>query len=484
MPFRDQEWEELQRGCDIFPAYSDYVLGPDSRLLVTQEPGLHPLIYRMLTPEQIQCTRNVQSQSHSRQKSNRSEPSNSAITRHHAGSYEEAPSGNLGYDNNSGKSALGGDRIPQIKASNDPSHSPRGLRSVLEKYNESRQKIHQQRDHKQLPSTLQRNVNPTPVKVKKQQSWTGNWMEYSDTVIRQSPQHLPLAPMSPISTQSVSLPSPRLSSLLELTKIFVQQFSATPKHRGTLHFPDRDPQFIMLHPDDMVHNPRFLCIGHEKCEQIRRCLSELWQIANNAMDTSERNEALANIGSFSMTIVDQIKRIEISTMQNSHFQEMTDIQASQGQQRQALSQQEADQVPYLQERLQNMQVYHQPQLISAAVSAEQPLSYPSQLESPSAQQAPVLPNIGVAIPQASAQLRANINRFIPTVWYCLLLINHTSGPMTEDILQKRQRAQQWINSFKTSLPVEGLNYTWQVLRWMRAEQKAGRDPLVSIGYRA
>lgn len=45
MPFRDREWEDLQRDCAFFPAYTDYVFGVDTRPEVADEPGLHPQIF-------------------------------------------------------------------------------------------------------------------------------------------------------------------------------------------------------------------------------------------------------------------------------------------------------------------------------------------------------------------------------------------------------------------------------------------------------
>ncbi|KAF2133776.1 hypothetical protein P153DRAFT_427700 [Dothidotthia symphoricarpi CBS 119687] len=42
MPFHDKEWEDLQRDCDFFPAYTDYIYGLDTRPHVRKEPGLHP----------------------------------------------------------------------------------------------------------------------------------------------------------------------------------------------------------------------------------------------------------------------------------------------------------------------------------------------------------------------------------------------------------------------------------------------------------
>jgi hypothetical protein len=45
MPFRDREWEDFQRDSATFPAYTDYIFGPDTRPEVENEPGLHPQIF-------------------------------------------------------------------------------------------------------------------------------------------------------------------------------------------------------------------------------------------------------------------------------------------------------------------------------------------------------------------------------------------------------------------------------------------------------
>jgi hypothetical protein len=55
MPFRDKDWEDFQRDCDFFPAYTDYIFGTDARPEVADEPGLHPQIYDppRLPPQRI-----------------------------------------------------------------------------------------------------------------------------------------------------------------------------------------------------------------------------------------------------------------------------------------------------------------------------------------------------------------------------------------------------------------------------------------------
>lgn len=45
MPFRDRDWEDFQRDCNFFPAYTDYIFGIDTRPEVDEEPGLHPQIF-------------------------------------------------------------------------------------------------------------------------------------------------------------------------------------------------------------------------------------------------------------------------------------------------------------------------------------------------------------------------------------------------------------------------------------------------------
>lgn len=45
MPFREPDWEDFQRDCDFFPAFTDYIYGVDTRPQVADEPGLHPQIY-------------------------------------------------------------------------------------------------------------------------------------------------------------------------------------------------------------------------------------------------------------------------------------------------------------------------------------------------------------------------------------------------------------------------------------------------------
>ena len=63
MPFRDSAWEDLQRDYSIFPAYTDYLFGPDTRPHVADEPGLHPMIFPPVPPAPIRYTNSMPSRS-------------------------------------------------------------------------------------------------------------------------------------------------------------------------------------------------------------------------------------------------------------------------------------------------------------------------------------------------------------------------------------------------------------------------------------
>lgn len=45
MPFHDRDWEDFQRDCTTFPAYTDYIFGVDTRPEAAEQLGLHPQIY-------------------------------------------------------------------------------------------------------------------------------------------------------------------------------------------------------------------------------------------------------------------------------------------------------------------------------------------------------------------------------------------------------------------------------------------------------
>lgn len=263
-------------------------------------------------------------------------------------------------------------------------------------------------------------------------------------------------------------------------------------------------QGMMLRPDEVLHDARYLCIEPEKREQIIRHLINLWDAARNEPGVSERRKALESIRAFSVAVLDRVRQIEVAMMQGNHTQEYMDSQQTQDKHSRTLSQSQGGSVKEFAER--QPEVHHQPRSLPVHQTAQstdpQPYdanmgssrqglpsfqsqvaqpSHLSQSDSLSVRQSPILPRATETTkPHASTPLLANISHYIPQVWHCLRLTSQAIGPTTEDALQERQRARQWLISFKMSLSSEGRSYVSQVVKWMHAEQNAGRDPLVSL----
>jgi hypothetical protein len=132
MPFHDQEWEDLQRDCDIFPAYTDYVYGPDRRLIVAQEPGLHPAIYHIDTPAPVRYTNSMPSRSWSYRTAEGLEKSNAAAMGEWQTEYNE--SGDADMSNTSSCSSTPGlDIRSRMGSPLYPLLPPQGVRTVSKK---------------------------------------------------------------------------------------------------------------------------------------------------------------------------------------------------------------------------------------------------------------------------------------------------------------------------------------------------------------
>lgn len=132
MPSHDQEWEDLQRDCDIFPAYTDYIYGPDKRLIVAQEPGLHPAIYHIDNFAPVRYTNSMPSRSWSYRTAEGLEKSNAAGMREWPTECDD--SGNAAMsDISSGRSTPGLDIRSQMGSPLYPLLPPQGVRTVSEK---------------------------------------------------------------------------------------------------------------------------------------------------------------------------------------------------------------------------------------------------------------------------------------------------------------------------------------------------------------
>lgn len=253
----------------------------------------------------------------------------------------------------------------------------------------------------------------------------------------------------------------------------------------------------MLQPDDIARDPRYLRFHPQERDQIRNYLSTSWNIASHHLDSNERAKALLNIRSLSMILNDKIRQIEAGIIQPGNGQKAVNVPGVQVDLQPAYQHRSSPAftpaqpaLPYRtshqihqpsEQSLYNMDAksphpqlqQHQPQVAQehrASKSKPPARNQPQTLEHGTA----VIP------PNASARLRANINRYIPQAWQCLLLANQRSELATEADVQKRKRAQQWLMCFKNSLPPEGRTYMMHVVNWMHGERTAGRDPLASL----
>jgi hypothetical protein len=113
----------------------------------------------------------------------------------------------------------------------------------------------------------------------------------------------------------------------------------------------------------------------------------------------------------------------------------------------------------------------------------QPQSAPQLLHSPSPNMSRTQASPPRPSPQASAQLRENINRHLPELWHCLQLVHERYQSTDLEDIQQKQRAYDWLASFRTSLPREGHGYLQLLVTRMTAASEAGKDPLAAVGIR-
>ncbi|KAH6870429.1 hypothetical protein BKA58DRAFT_315089 [Alternaria rosae] len=187
MPFHDQDWEDLQRDCDIFPAYTDFIYGPDERLVVTQEPGLHPAIYYMNLPPPVRYTNSMPSRSWSYKTAERLETLEPAAMR-------ELQHENYGFANadvtgtRSGSTTPGLDVRSQTGSPFYPLLPPQGVRTVHEKEIAQRSMSNASQRRLQPGSTVRFSPSQQqqqPVRLTRQQTQMRNAPVYQQPVGQQ-----------------------------------------------------------------------------------------------------------------------------------------------------------------------------------------------------------------------------------------------------------------------------------------------------------
>ncbi|CAN9423486.1 unnamed protein product [Alternaria alternata] len=526
MPFRDQEWEELQRDCDIFPAYSDFLYGPDPRIITTQEPGLHPMIYPIDASAPIRYTNSMPSRTWSHKTTEDLEKSKNATAQTLLAGQNEPGSDMSGANN--GRSTPGSYVHSQTGSLLNPLLPPQSVCTISEEDMARRKTLNasQRRRRSQTVVPFSPSQQQQPVGMTGHQMHTRNTpVIHSADVEPQQPSFLrsssttdideTLAQMgsrqksdafSPFALQTTMLPPP--ANLSQRQPQHATGLSNNlPPIPARNNSPESSQQISLLQPNDILRNSRYDCINPVKRLEIAKVLVDRWVVVrNSAADDALGVKAMSDIRNITRMVNNSVINIQAAMdLQQQRIQQLH-MQA-------VPERAQTDHIQHIQQlqpTTQTPQGYAQPQPQPGIWSAQLTQSSPTQpFQQPASQESYC--SISQAsqqmqVPQQStpqgfqthqqpqqqnqdqyeqstsqnstlspAQVRANISRHIPEMWQNFLITQNTSLP-----LQDRMNARQWMVSFKNNLPVEAHTYVVQVLQRAMREHSQGRDALAFL----
>ncbi len=342
MPFRNQEWEDLQREYDIFPAYTDYIYGPDERLVVTQEPGLHPMIYHIDASAPIRYTNSMPSRSWSYKTAEGLKTPKNGATRGLAPGQDETSNDNTSIVS-SGSSTPGLDIRSQVGSPLQPLLPPQGVRTVSKKEIARNETLNapqgQPQRARELPfSPLQQQ----PVRSTRQQKRTSNapinyrprnrpqqphlLRSSSTTDLDENLAHVILrhesAMLLPHSSQAAMLPLPAsLPQQQSQRATGMSNHSSSPPASNA--FPDPSIRVPFLRPNDILHDPRYNCLDSNKRMEIAKVLFERGTIARDSPDLGLRAKALLDIQNVTMMVQQSIPNTQaVKALQKQTVQQL------------------------------------------------------------------------------------------------------------------------------------------------------------------
>ncbi|KAL1792488.1 hypothetical protein ACET3X_008995 [Alternaria dauci] len=527
MPFHDREWEELQRDCDIFPAYSDFIFGPDERLVVTQEPGLHPMIYPTGPFAPIRYTNSMPSRSWSYKTTEGIEKSKRVAAQWLlAGQNEPSHSDTSGL--NSGRVTPGLGVGSQIGNPLNPLLPTQSDSTVSEKTTTRRKALNtsqrRRQSQTQVPSSPLQQQQPVRTTRQQMHTRTTPVIRRSDlepqqpsflrssptTDIDENPAHMGSHQkpdmLSPLSLQPTMLPPP--------ADLSQQQSQRAPGLRNNLPpnsapnaSPELSQQSSLLQPNDLIHHPCYTYFKPAQRSELARVLSDCWNAARNPVgDDALKAKAISDIRNITMMVNNSFPSVQAAM-------DMQQQRVQQPQMHVASVKLQTDHMQRIQQRQPTLHTLSgdahsqpqpgvwspQPTQSSPSHSFQQPASEEPYYSIPQASPQMQLPQQSTTqgvqthhqpqqqaqgpfeqrptqnSPQNPAQLYANINRYIPRFWQCYLIVQNTSQPM-----QYREEANQWMLNFKDNLPIEGRAYFVQVMKRVLLEHRQGRDALAFL----
>jgi len=416
MPFRDQEWEELQRDCDIFPAYSDFLYGPDPRIITTQEPGLHPMIYPIDASAPIRYTNSMPSRTWSHKTTEDLEKSKNATAQTLLAGQNEPGSDMSGANN--GRSTHGSYVHSQTGSLLNPLLPPQSVCTISEEDMARRKTLNvsQRRRRSQTVVPFSPSQQQQPVGMTEHQIHTRNTpVIHSADVEPQQPSFLrsssttdideTLAQMgsrqksdafSPFALQTTMLPPPA-----NLSQRQPQHATGLSNNLPPIPAPNDSPessqQISLLQPNDILRNSRYDCINPAKRLEIAKVLVDRWVVVrNSAADDALGVKAMSDIRNITRMVNNSVINVQAAMdLQQQRIQQLHMQAVPERAQTDHIQH-----VQQLQPPTQTPQRYAQPQPQPGIWSAQLIQSSPTQpFQQPASQES------YCSIPQASQQMQ-------------------------------------------------------------------------------
>jgi hypothetical protein len=330
MPFRDREWEDFQRDCDFFPAYTDYIFGVDTRPEVDDEPGLHPQIFD--TQLQMQHLPQVPPQRlyglpplvQYRAAYDPSRGGGPALASF-SSIYGAPANGALIH----GVPGSGSPNLQRMAMQLTPTPAPSQLLFPNQRYPQNLQ------PHTYAmpgPPVLRQessleSMQPTPTPAPRQlpasapkfqphpHTMPGSPMLRQDSYMAASLQPTPYpaphkSPVSGSQPHALTMPDPsrtampRQDSPVGASQPQAQLFSRTQPIAGLVD---------LLRPDDIIKNPLFSVLPQDRCMEINKLITQAWSIVNSDTTPQQKAPAMDYIRKMSLGVAEKIDQYKAAT---------------------------------------------------------------------------------------------------------------------------------------------------------------------------
>lgn len=441
MPFHDTSWEDLQRDCTIFPAYTDYIYGPDARPEVVEEPGLHPLLYPPRS-EPIRYTNSMPSRSWPYTTAQTFvQPVGVSMTIEKAAPEDELSTG-TSHDYTSCidlRPSLGsplGQLIPPESVHAIPlSEMPRNR--ILNRSPD-------------LPITAVPNSSQHRLRGYQQQTQVQGQPILSSTSRNRapSPHLLRSSSATDIDERVANMVTTSVSMLSSSTSPPpMDPFPAQLHQSQSNHIPRPIP---LIQPGELINDPHFAYISRGNRQRLNDRITMRWNVVHSHPDLLVRNSAMNRIRSISDFLFFQGRGYEQDRKKNAEMQKQLEAE-------------------YAQAHMQYDGISKSTYLPYSAPRTEQELrSLLSELLSTPPD--PSLPK----------QLRTDIDHNIPRLLECLQIVNSADLlSRSPETAEESEDAHSFLAMFKATLPPEGIQYIQEVVTRMFRE--TGTFPLADFG---